>query len=104
MCTVSFSSGFYIVLRPQGIRNQMKTLRKRHHVHMALHIMLKIFSKMKIYHGLQKGENVTKRSVSVYKKEHLGLQKGAEVTRRSIDMETNQPTKFDTRLDSPCFT
>ena len=30
--TVSFSLGFYIVLRPQGIRKQMKTLRKRHRV------------------------------------------------------------------------
>ena len=27
--TVSFSLAFYIVLRPQGIRKQMKTLRKR---------------------------------------------------------------------------
>ena len=34
--TVSFSVAFYIVLRPQGIRKQMKTLRKRHHVHIAL--------------------------------------------------------------------
>ena len=33
--TVSFSLGFYIVLRPQGIRKQMKTLRKRHRVHIA---------------------------------------------------------------------
>ena len=35
MHTVSFSLGFYIVLRPQGIRKQMKTLRKRHCVHIA---------------------------------------------------------------------
>ena len=34
--TVSFSFAFYIVLRPQGIRKQMKTLRKRHRVHIAL--------------------------------------------------------------------
>ena len=34
--TVSFSLAFYIVLRPQGIRKQMKTLRKRHRVHIAL--------------------------------------------------------------------
>ena len=34
--TVSFSLGFYIVLRPQGIKKQMKTLRKRHRVHIAL--------------------------------------------------------------------
>ena len=33
--TVSFSLPFYIVLRPQGIRKQMKTLRKRHRVHIA---------------------------------------------------------------------
>ena len=33
--TVSFSLAFYIVLRPQGIRKQMKTLRKRHRVHIA---------------------------------------------------------------------
>ena len=33
---VSFSLAFYIVLRPQGIRKQMKTLRKRHRVHIAL--------------------------------------------------------------------
>ena len=33
--TVSFSLGFYIVLRPQGIRKQLKTLRKRHRVHIA---------------------------------------------------------------------
>ena len=32
--TVSFSLGFYIVLRPQGIRKQMKTLRKWHRVHL----------------------------------------------------------------------
>ena len=31
--TVSFSLAFYIVLRPQGVRKQMKTLRKRHRVH-----------------------------------------------------------------------
>ena len=31
--TVSFSLAFYIVLRPQGIRKQMKPLRKRHRVH-----------------------------------------------------------------------
>ena len=30
-----FSLAFYIVLRPQGIGKQMKTLRKRHHVHIA---------------------------------------------------------------------
>ena len=36
--TVSFSLVFYIVLRPQGIRKQMKTLRKRHRVHIALEI------------------------------------------------------------------
>ena len=38
--TVSFSLGFYIVLRPQGIRKQMKTLRKRHrmHVHIAIEL------------------------------------------------------------------
>ena len=36
MHTVSFSLAFYIVLRPQGIRKQMKTLRKRHRVHIAL--------------------------------------------------------------------
>ena len=35
--TVSFSLAFYIVLRPQGIRKQMKTLRKRHRVYIALH-------------------------------------------------------------------
>ena len=34
--TVSFSLAFYIVLRPQGIRKQMKTLRKRHRVHIAI--------------------------------------------------------------------
>ena len=34
--TVSFSLAFYIVLRPQGIRKQMKTLRKGHRVHVAL--------------------------------------------------------------------
>ena len=34
--TVSFSLGFYIVLRPQGIRKHMKTLRKWHRVHIAL--------------------------------------------------------------------
>ena len=34
--TVSFSLAFYIFLRPQGIRKQMKTLRKRHRVHIAL--------------------------------------------------------------------
>ena len=34
--TVSFSLAFYIVLRPQGIRKQMKTLRKRHRAHIAL--------------------------------------------------------------------
>ena len=34
--TVSFSFAFYIVLRPQGIRKQMKTLRKRNRVHIAL--------------------------------------------------------------------
>ena len=34
--TVSFSLAFYIVLRPQEIRKQMKTLRKRHRVHIAL--------------------------------------------------------------------
>ena len=33
---MSFSLGLYIVLRPQGIRKQMKTLRKRHRVHIAL--------------------------------------------------------------------
>ena len=33
--TESFSLAFYIVLRPQGIRKQMKTLRKRHRVHIA---------------------------------------------------------------------
>ena len=33
--TVSFSLAFYIVLRPQGIRKQMKTLRKRHRVHIT---------------------------------------------------------------------
>ena len=33
--TVSFSLGFYIVLRLQGIRKQTKTLRKRHRVHIA---------------------------------------------------------------------
>ena len=33
--TVSFSLAFYIVLRPQGIRKQMKTLRKRHRVYIA---------------------------------------------------------------------
>ena len=31
--TVSFSLAFYIVLHPQGIRKQMKTLRKQHRVH-----------------------------------------------------------------------
>ena len=36
MHTVSFSLVFYIVLRPQEIRKQMKTLRKRHRVHIAL--------------------------------------------------------------------
>ena len=36
MHTVSFSLGFDIVLRPQGIRKQMKTLRKRHRVHIAI--------------------------------------------------------------------
>ena len=35
MRTLSFSLAFYIVLRPQGIRKQMKTLRKRHCVHIA---------------------------------------------------------------------
>ena len=39
--TVSFSLAFYIVLRPQGIRKQMKTLRKRHRVHIALVIPFK---------------------------------------------------------------
>ena len=33
--TVLFSLAFYIVLRPQGIRKQMKTLRKRHRVHIT---------------------------------------------------------------------
>ena len=33
--TVSFSLAFYIVLRPQGIRKQMKMLRKGHRVHIA---------------------------------------------------------------------
>ena len=33
---MSFSLAFYIVLRPQGIRKQMKTLRKRHRVHIVL--------------------------------------------------------------------
>ena len=33
--TVSFSLAFYNVLRPQGIRKQMKTLRKRHSVHIV---------------------------------------------------------------------
>ena len=42
--TVSFSLAFYIVLRPQGIRKQMKTLRKRHRVHIAL--VLEIFTLM----------------------------------------------------------
>ena len=38
MCTQSrlISLAFYIVLHPQGIRKQMKTLRKRHRVHIAL--------------------------------------------------------------------
>ena len=31
--TVSFSLAFYIVFHPQGIRKQMKTLRKRHRAH-----------------------------------------------------------------------
>ena len=35
MHTVSFSLAFYIVLRPQGIRKQMKTLRKRHHARLV---------------------------------------------------------------------
>ena len=35
--TVSFSLAFYIVLRPQWIRKQMKTLRKRHRVHIVLY-------------------------------------------------------------------
>ena len=39
--TVSFSLAFYNVLRPQGIRKQMKTLRKRHRVHMALIILFR---------------------------------------------------------------
>ena len=43
--TVSFSLAFYIVLRPQGIRKQIKTLRKRHHVHIALgHVHTYTFS------------------------------------------------------------
>ena len=37
--TVSFSLAFYIVLRPQGIRKQMKTLRKRHRVSLRLCIV-----------------------------------------------------------------
>ena len=41
MHTVSFSLAFYIVLRPQGIRKQIKTLRKRHRVHIALVFLLK---------------------------------------------------------------
>ena len=38
MCTQSrlISLAFYIVLHPQGIRKQMKTLRKRHCVHIVL--------------------------------------------------------------------
>ena len=37
MCTrCRFPYVFYIVLRPQGIRKQMKTLRKRHRVHIVL--------------------------------------------------------------------
>ena len=38
--TVSFSLAFYIVLRPQGIRKQMKTLRKR--VHIALFLKTRL--------------------------------------------------------------
>ena len=37
---VSFSLAFYIVLRPQGVRIQMKTLRKQHRVHIALFFRL----------------------------------------------------------------
>ena len=39
MCTrCRFFLAFYVVLRPQGIRKQMKTLRKRHRVYIALAI------------------------------------------------------------------
>ena len=39
--TVSFSLAFYIVLRPQGITKQIKTLRKRYRVHIAWEHFLK---------------------------------------------------------------
>ena len=52
MHTVSFSFAFYIVLRPQGIRTQMKTLRKRHRVHIALDIAL-------VFDGQRDGAEMT---------------------------------------------
>ena len=56
--TVSFSLAFYIVLRPRGIRKQIKTLRKRHRVHVALGHSLQGI------HDLDYTEN-TMRSVTV---------------------------------------